>query len=403
MPVVTLSADFIKTVPIPAKGKVDSYDNAITGFILEVRASGGKTLSIRYKDQHSVLKQHKIGPADSISFDKARQAATVLRSRIVLGEDPSQERKAKRLIPTLAEFVTDRYMPHIQSTKRSWDTDDSMLRNHVLPRFGKCHLDTITQDAVSDFYHGMVRTSGYAQGTANRMLVMFKTLMNLAKRWQIPGAEKNPIVGIDLVDPQNARERFLTPEETQRLRLAIEDSDNPQLKHIVGLLLLCGCRKRELLDARWEDIDLERKSWRIPMTKNGKPRHVPLSSAALSVLSQVPRWEGCPYVLPNPKTKLPFVSFFCSWNTARKQAGLPDVRCHDLRHSFASNCINKQVSIFEVSKLLGHSQVSTTARYSHLSQETLLAAVEASASGTGADWGQAQTAKAGENSALVEA
>jgi site-specific recombinase XerD len=82
---------------------------------------------------------------------------------------------------------------------------------------------------------------------------------------------------------------------------------------------------------------------------------------------------------------------------------MPEVRVHDLRHSFASNCINQQVSIFEVSKLLGHAQVSTTARYSHLSQETLLAAVEASASGTRTDWGQAQAAKAGENSALVEA
>ena len=163
----------------------------------------------------------------------------------------------------------------------------------------------------------MLRTSGYAKGTANPMLVMFKTLFNLAKKWITPGAEINPIVGIDLVDPQNAKELFLTAQETQRLRLAIQDSDNSQLNHIVGLLLLCGCRKRQLLDARREDIDLTQKSWRIPMTKNGKPRHVPLSSAALSVLSQVPRWEGCPYVLPNPKTKLPFVSFFCSWNTAR--------------------------------------------------------------------------------------
>lgn len=173
--------------------------------------------------------------------------------------------------------------------------------------------------------------------------------------------------------------------------------DNPQLKYIVAMAILCGCRKRELLDARWDDFDLERKSWRIPMTKNGKPRHVPLSSAALSVLAQVPRWEGCPYVLPNPKTKLPYVSFFCSWNTARKQAGLAEVRVHDLRHSFASNCINNQVSIYTVSKLLGHAQVSTTSKYSHLSRETLLAAVEASASGTGADWGAAQTAKAVDN------
>jgi len=139
------------------------------------------------------------------------------------------------------------------------------------------------------------------------------------------------------------------------------------------------------------------------MTKNGKPRHVPLSSAALAVLAQVPRWEGCPYVLPNPKTRRPDVSFFCAWNAARKRAVLPEVRTHDLRHSFASNCINQQISIYGVSKLLGHAQVPTTARYSHLSRETLLAAVEASAHATGADWGQAQSVKAGDNLALAAA
>ena len=151
------------------------------------------------------------------------------------------------------------------------------------------------------------------------------------------------------------------------MKLAVEASENPQLKHIVALSILSGCRKRELLDARWEDFDLERRNWRIPMTKIGKPRHVPLSSSALAVLAQIPRWEGCPYVLPNPKTKLPFVSYFYSWNTARKQAGLPEVRVHDLRHSFASNCVNQKVSIYEVATLLGHASVSTTAKYAHLS------------------------------------
>ena len=398
MPIVTLSAEFVRNAVCPeGKSKIDYYDNAITGFILECRASGGKTFSLRYRDIHSKQLQHKIGDAQSISYDKARQAAQTLRSRVVLGESPSEERKTKRLIPTLAEFVTDRYMPHIQSTKRSWDTDDSMLRNHVLPRFGKCHLDEIKQEAVSDFYHGMVRSSGYAQGTANRMLVMFKTLMNLAKRWQIPGAEKNPTEGVKLIDPQNARERFLTPEETQRLRDALDDSENPQLKFIVPLLLLTGCRKRELLDARWQDFDTQRRTWRIPMTKSGKPRHAPLSAAAVSILAQLPRWPGCDYVVPNPKTKKPYVSIFCSWNTARKQAGLPEVRMHDLRHSMASNMVNSGRSIYEVAKVLGHTQLKTSQRYSHLSQETLLAAVDASANATGTDWGPARSTKTGDN------
>lgn len=396
MPNVNLSADFVRTAVCPeGKSKIDYYDNAITGFILECRSSGGKTFSLRYRDPHGKQCQHKIGDAASISYDKARQAATVLRSRVVLGESPSEERKTKRQVPTLAEFAADRYMPFVKGYKRSWDSDDSYLRNHVLPKFGSCHLDEIKQEAVIAFHHAM-KANGYAAATANRMVILLSYMYTIAKKFKVAGAENNPAAGVPLFETVSM-ERYLTSEETQRLKLALEDSENPQLKYIVAMLILCGCRKRELLDARWEDFDLERKSWRIPMTKNGKPRHVPLSSAALSVLAQIPRWEGCPYVLPNPKTKLPYVSIFCSWNTARKQAGLPEVRIHDLRHSFASNCVNSDVSIYEVSKLLGHAQVATTARYSHLSREKLLAAVEASANATGTNWGTAQKAKAGDN------
>jgi integrase len=159
------------------------------------------------------------------------------------------------------------------------------------------------------------------------------------------------------------------------------------------------------MDSKWECFDIERRTWRIPTTKAGKARHVPLSAAVLSVLSQVPRLDGCPYVVPNPKTRQPYVSIFCSWNTARKAAGLPEVRMHDLRHSMASNMVNSGRSIYEVAKVLGHTQLKTSQRYSHLNQETLLAAVDASANAAGSGWGQvagrAQVGKAGDNLVLA--
>ena len=141
----------------------------------------------------------------------------------------------------------------------------------------------------------------------------------------------------------------------------------------------------------------------IPTTKTGKTRHMPLSAAMLSVLSQLPRWKDGSFVVPNRKTKQPYVSIFCSWNTARKQAELPEVRMHDLRHSMSSNRVNSERSIYEVAKVLGHTQLKTSQRYSHLSNETLLAAADTSANAAGINWGPAQKAKAGENPALVEA
>ena len=382
MPKANLDAAFVRTVASPEKGKIDYYDNAITGFILEVRSTGGMTFSLRYRDPHGKLRQCKIGDSASITFEKARQAAERLRSRVVLGEDPSGERKTKRTIPTLAEFARDRYMPFVKGYKRSWDADDSYLRNHVLPKFGSCHLDEISQQSVIELHHGM-RASGYAPATANRIVILLRYMFNLGKKWKVAGAENNPASGVQLLEVNNARERFLTAEETQRLVGVLQDSENTQLKFIVPLLLLLGCRKRELLDSQWNDFDIERRSWRIPQTKSGKARHVPLSGSVLQVLAQLPRWEGCPYVVPNPKTRKPYVSFFIAWDSARKKAGLPDVRIHDLRHSFASFLINGGQSIYTVMKLLGHTQLKTTQRYSHLSPQTLLDATDAAANAAG--------------------
>ena len=108
---------------------------------------------------------------------------------------------------------------------------------------------------------------------------------------------------------------------------------------------------REVLDAKWADFDLPRRAWRIPISKSGKARHV---------------------------------SVFCAWHTARKSVGLSDVRMHDLRHSFASLLINSGRTLYEVQHILGHTQVKTTQRYAHLSQDTLLAAANAATVAVGA-------------------
>ena len=305
---------------------------------------------------------------------------------MVLGKDPAGDKRVKRRVPTLSYFVQFHYLSYIKQYKRSWKADDSMLKTHILPKFGSQHMDKITTQAISDFHHGLV-SKGLAKGTANRGLVLMKYMFNVALKWDIPGVTVNPAKDVKLFEANNARERYLTVEETQRLLAAVEKSKNSQLKYIVPLLLLLGCRKRELLDARWEEFDLDRRIWRISMSKSGKSRHVPLSKAALDIIQKLPRFDGCPYLIPNPDTLKPHVQIHRAWNNARIAAGLPDVRMHDLRHSMASNMVNSGRSIYEVAKVLGHSQLKTTQRYAHLSQETLLEAMDAAAKATGTDWG----------------
>ena len=181
------------------------------------------------------------------------------------------------------------------------------------------------------------------------------------------------------------------------------------LQFIVPMLIMTGARKREVLDAKWSDFDVQKRSWRIPISKSGKARHVPLSEGVIQLLTQVgvvqqtwaPALHDCVWPFANPSTGKPFVSIFCAWNTARTKAGLPEVRIHDLRHSFASFLINNGRSLYEVQKILGHTQVKTTQRYSHLAQETLLNAVNAAVDALGTAFAPIPGLNAGEESAIL--
>jgi integrase len=193
----------------------------------------------------------------------------------------------------------------------------------------------------------------------------------MAVKWEIPLITRNVSQGVPAYEDPPTKERFLTQEETQRLFEAVLLSENTMLRYIVPMLILTGARKHEVLEARWEDFDTDSHQWRIPKTKSGKPRYVPLSDSVIELLEAIPRHEESEWIFTNPKTNKPYTRFYKSWDRARRIANLADVRIHDLRHSFASFLVNSGRSIYEVQKILGHSDVRVTQRYAHLSQNTL--------------------------------
>lgn len=385
MPTACLDAAFVRTACCPeGKKRIDYFDTHIRGFVLEVRDSGGKTYYLRYRDEYGRQRQKKIGDVPSITFDQARTAAIKTRSRIVLGENPAEDKKIKRSIPTIAEFYNATYLPLLRSYRRNMQSDYSFHQTHLLPRFGSKRLDELTQQDVIDAQKSMTKR-GYAPGTANKFIVQIRYMYNVAKKRGVPGSEHNPAAGVKQYAVQG-RERFLTKEEIERLRTAVEKSTNKQLKYIIALLLMLGCRKRELLNAKWEHIDLDQRSWKVPLSKSGKARHIPLSNDAVELFKKLPRLRNCPYALPNPKTLKPYGDIHAQWHTACRKAGLKDVRIHDLRHTFASMLVNSGQSLFVVSRALGHSNIAQTARYSHLADDTLLAAADAAAKAMGNTW-----------------
>ena len=372
MPKIQFSAGFIDKVLCPSgKAKVDYFDLSCRSLMVEVRPTGRKAYYFRYTDFRGVQRQIKLASTDDLSLDQARKKVASIRNQIALGLDPFAAKLEAKLVPTFSTFIEEHYMPYVKTYKRSWGTDVSLLKNHLLPRFSNKYMDEITrQDIVK--LHSERKASGAAAGSANRLLIMMRYIFNLAVRWEISGVKANPTKGVPLMEENNKKERYLSVDEAQRLYDAVCKSQNTMLQYIVPMLILTGARKREVLDAKWEDFDFNRCIWRIPITKSGKARHVPLSDGALNILSTMPRDMKCEWTFPNPDTKKPFVNIFFAWDTARKSVGLGDVRIHDLRHSHASFLVNAGRTLYEVQNILGHTQVKTTQRYAHLSHDTLL-------------------------------
>src|SRR5262245_35328920 len=127
MPTVSLTPSFVRTARCPTGSrKVDYFDTKQRGFMLEVRPSGGKTYYQRYTDGHGRERQFKIGPADVLTLEQARRKARSVLTQAIIGTEPQEQRTELRAVPTLAEFARERYLPHVQGYKRSWQYDEIM-------------------------------------------------------------------------------------------------------------------------------------------------------------------------------------------------------------------------------------------------------------------------------------
>ena len=211
-----------------------------------------------------------------------------------------------------------------------------------------------------------------APSTCDRQVVIIRYILNLAIKWEV--INTNPAQMVDLYNPDNTRERYLTNEEMSKLLDVLQTHRNRPVSLVVLLLLTTGTRRGEALKAKWEDIDLIKKTWKIPAenAKTKRSRVIPLNTAALQVLEEAYALSaGHNHVFISQVTGQPIRHITAVWQRMRKTAGLPEFRLHDCRHQYASMLINKGCTLYEVQRLLGHSTPKMTQRYSHLSMETL--------------------------------
>jgi integrase len=212
----------------------------------------------------------------------------------------------------------------------------------------------------------------------------------------------NPAKGIKR-NPEQGRERYLSTDELARLGDALVEAETsglpysvdetkPKAKHApkpenrcrklnpfavaaMRLLILTGARLSEIMTAKWDFIDFERGLLNLLTSKTGK-KPIFLSAAALEVLTSLPRVDGNPFLIPGQKDGAPRTDLKKPWAAVTEAAGLPGLRIHDLRHSFASVGAGASLGLPIIGKLLGHTQPATTARYAHLDADPIRRAAE---------------------------
>lgn len=354
-----------KSIQIP-------IDPQVPGLLIEVRDTGSMTYFLRYRDADEATRYWKIARAMDLSLGDVKKQALRIRSGIVLGNYPGNEKAEAKSCPTWDEFFRDSYTPFAQARKKSFEDDRKIHRKRISPLLGNKPLSQITlQDA--DHFLTELAAEGLAASSVRHHGQLLKRGMLLAVKWQI--IERNALADLSLPIVRDAREYFLSNEELQRLIKAIDASSNRSPALAAKLLLLTGCRVGELLRCRWQDLTLDTEMPTLKVirehSKNGKARYVPLSSEAIKVINQLPSRGISDCLFINSRNGERLQSIDKCWQALRKEAGLPKLRLHDLRHTFASMLVSSGESLYSVQKILGHSSPALSTRYSHVSNSAL--------------------------------
>lgn len=234
----------------------------------------------------------------------------------------------------------------------------------------------ITRADVAKFHHDL-RHIPYQ---ANRCLEVVSKMFSLAEMWGLRPDGTNPRKHIRKY-PEEKRERFLSAAELRRIgevlrEMEAEGIELPSAILAARLLILTGCRLNEIMTLKWAYVDLAERVLRLPDSKSGA-KVVHLGQPVVDLLRDAQRIDGNPWVITGtlPGKRLSDLQPF--WQRVRARAGVKDVRIHDLRHTFASTAVASGQGLPMIGKLLGHTQVQTTARYAHLAAEPVRMAADA--------------------------
>ncbi len=349
----------VQSWKLPASGQVDYWDEKTPGFGLRVSAGGRKTWMVMYRLGRRKVRL-TLGTFPELPLAEARQEAGKAVSRVQKGGDPAAEKRAERDADSFGQLAEAYLEKYAKVRKKSWRTDDEVLKRDVLPRWRDRRAKDISRRDVRDLLNKIIDRG--APIMANRTFEILRRLFN----WAIAEdyLTNSPCVGVSKPSKEGRRDRVLNDDEIRAAWKAIE-AETPLVAGIFKLRLITAQRGGEVMSMAWSDVDEGGGWWTIPAerSKNGLSHRVPLSELACTVLQDMKRLgNGSPWVFPSQRRGRHLEQLVQAAHRIRNRSGI-DFVPHDLRRTAASCMTGMGISRLTVSKILNHVERGVTAVY----------------------------------------
>jgi len=362
----------LEALKIPTKKVAVYHDTTKHGLKLLVRPTGIKTF-VLYRKIQGRPERITIGRFPDVTIEQARKQVDILNAKIASGVNPNEEKRGLRHEMTI-KGLFERYLErYAKIHKRSWQEDANQFRRY-LKNWENRKLSSIRKSHIQKLHTEVGTTKGHY--AANRLLALLHTMFNRAIDWG--WNNPNPAHGINKFK-EKSRDRFIHGDELPKFFAALSEEPSIIVRDYILLSLLTGARRSNVLAMRWDEINFDRATWTIPLTKTGESHTVPLVPAAIDLLKSRQKQKAninnsnsnnnshnSPWVFPGTGVTGHLIETKQPWKRILEKAGIKDLRIHDLRRSLGSWQAATGANLSIIGKTLAHKNVSTTAIYARL-------------------------------------